>query len=261
MNTADLITSFFNNELSPDQERQFLLSVASSDSLRLGLKSHVMLDKILHEELTRSRVPSNIRVNVMKEAAIIAAASSTFNGGEAVAKDTSSSTEVVASEEGSPSTFWGRIPRWVSGPMIMLLSVGSFLAGYYTGGDESTQADLESGLTTPPIEEVESTLPTSRVPIELTTSQTEVNQMAAESEGQQVVRGTHSPSARTSRESSNVTDAISSTRNAQGQSDVGSGNENELGGARPTRPNRVTTSGMMVEAPVDSSRENSGRKK
>ena len=58
MNTADLITSFFNNEMSPDQERQFLLSVASSDSLRLGLKSHVMLDKILQEQSNQSRVSS-----------------------------------------------------------------------------------------------------------------------------------------------------------------------------------------------------------
>ena len=259
MNTADLITSFFNNELSPDQERQFLLSVASSDSLRLGLKSHVMLDKILHEELTKSRVPSSIRVNVMKEAAIIAAASSTFNGGEALAKDTGSPAEVGVCEEGSRPTFWGKIPRWVSGPMIMLLSVGSFLAGYYTGGDESTQADLESGLANPPIEEVESALPTSRVPIELTTSQTEVNQMAAESEGTEIAKGTHSPSLKTSRESSNVVGVTSSTNPVHQPSDIGSGSGN--GELRTTRPNQVSASPLSVVSPPDSLKETSERKK
>ena len=155
MNTVDLITSFFNNELSPDQERQFLLSVASSDSLRLGLKSHVMLDRILHEEADKSRVSQSIRANVMKEAAIVAAAAGGLNGGDAFAKDRSASD---SRSSGAPegSGLFGRIPRWISAPLVLFLSVGSFLAGFYSRGDQDvalrnalpvSASDIESAMS------------------------------------------------------------------------------------------------------------------
>ena len=141
MNTADLITSFFNNELSPDQERQFLLSVASSDSLRLGLKSHVMLDKILNEEAGKARVSQTIRLSVMKEAAAVAAAAGALGGEEALARE-SEEAEVP------PPGFWSKIPGWASVPLALLLSVGSFFAGYYTG-DEQEQGALNTPVTVP----------------------------------------------------------------------------------------------------------------
>ncbi len=77
MNTADLITSFFNNEMNPEQERQFLISVASSDSMRLGLKSHVMLDRILSDNAYEAHVPDTVRTMIFAEASAILATAST----------------------------------------------------------------------------------------------------------------------------------------------------------------------------------------
>lgn len=138
MNTADLITSFFNNEMSPDQERQFLLSVASSDSLRLGLKSHVMLDKILQEQSNQSRVSSQVRMNIMKQAAVVAAAGSALAAEKARAADNggvSSPARQNASSAGSSLSGSRGLFRWSSAALALLLGVGGFFAGMYTGAE------------------------------------------------------------------------------------------------------------------------------
>ena len=153
MNTADLITSFFNNEMSPDQERQFLLSVASSDSLRLGLKSHVMLDKILNEQAGKARISSGVRANVMKEAALVAAAAGSFATEEALAQKESVVKSSVADTK-SQSTIARRVPHWASGALVMLLSVGSFFVGYYSNeelGEQETQRTLP--VTSTPVDQ------------------------------------------------------------------------------------------------------------
>ncbi len=67
MQTADLITAFLNNEMTAEQERQFLLSVAASDSLRLGLKSHVMVDRIFQKQLAEAHVAADVKAKIFAE--------------------------------------------------------------------------------------------------------------------------------------------------------------------------------------------------
>lgn len=83
MNTADIITSFFNNELTAEQERQFLLSVAASDSMRLGLKSHVMLDKILADNASDLHISDSVRSTIFAEAEAVLASNGTSTSGGA----------------------------------------------------------------------------------------------------------------------------------------------------------------------------------
>ncbi len=142
MNTADLITAFFNNEMSPDQERQFLVSVASSDSLRLGVKSHVMLDKILNEQTDFAKAPLNVRTTIMREAAIVAAAGGALSASEALANN----SEAVPAQTTSTAAVGQtgvRVSRWLSVAMAFVLAIGSFFAGFYTGADS-----IESGVET-----------------------------------------------------------------------------------------------------------------
>lgn len=84
MNTADIITSFFNNELSAEQERQFLLSVAASDSMRLGLKSHVMLDKILADNASDLHISDSVRSTIFAEAESVLANNTAGDGASAI---------------------------------------------------------------------------------------------------------------------------------------------------------------------------------
>lgn len=159
MNTADLITSFFNNEMSPEQERQFLVSVASSDSLRLGLKSHVMLDKILQDQSASSRVSPETRGTIMREAAIVAGAAA---AGGALASEKAHAAQNVSSSAGSHNAVVGSGATTVAGTgffgwsrvttllLTLLLGTGSFFAGFFTGSETQdvpeavTGADIES---------------------------------------------------------------------------------------------------------------------
>lgn len=136
MNTADLITSFFNNEMSPDQERQFLLSVASSDSLRLGLKSHVMLDKILHEQSSQSRVPVEVRMNILKQAAVVAATGTALSADDAMANTEKAAENVATASLAGSRRFF----RWSSATLALLMGIGIFIAGFYTGTENSEGA-------------------------------------------------------------------------------------------------------------------------
>jgi hypothetical protein len=77
MATADLITSFLSNEMSPEREREFLLSVAASDTLRLELKSHMLLDRILLGQAQRARVPDGVRATIFAAAGVGTAAATT----------------------------------------------------------------------------------------------------------------------------------------------------------------------------------------
>ena len=186
MNTADLITSFFNNELSPDQERQFLLSVASSDSLRLGLKSHVMLDKILSEEVGNSRISPNVRAKVMQEAALMASAAGGLATGDAFAREQEVSAEETAAADQAKSSLWHRFSGWAAAPLVLLFSVGSFFAGFYMneGDDEVNLNGLAS-----PIEETYSPVleadPASLAPVKSeeikTSSSTDMSEKSASS--------------------------------------------------------------------------------
>ncbi len=215
MNTADLITSFFNNEMSPDQERQFLLSVASSDSLRLGLKSHVMLDKILQEQSNQSRVSSQVRMNIMKQAAVVAAAGSALAAEKARAADNggvSSPARQNASSAGSSLSGSRGLFRWSSAALALLLGVGGFFAGMYTGaenggagngGSPVVQASEKGVSVVPEMSGVNAQIPASSSSVPATAEELDRQTASAdrlqEGENGQTVR-TNAPASRTDRQ-------------------------------------------------------------
>jgi hypothetical protein len=127
MKTADLITSYLSNEMTPEQERQFLLSVAASDSLRLSLKSHVMLDKIVTNQIQRAHVPETVRDAIFNQM------SASMNG----AASLGGSAAAAQSGAGDSASIVGRIfqsaaGRFGRGVLLALLTFGGFTAGYLT---------------------------------------------------------------------------------------------------------------------------------
>lgn len=117
MATADLISSFLSNEMSPDRERQFLLSVAASDSLRLELKSHMVLDRVLLGRAQRARVPDAVRQAIFTEAG---------------ASD-GSSARPISTGPVSVSSRRGFLSRWGGRIATILAAFTCFGAGYYAG--------------------------------------------------------------------------------------------------------------------------------
>lgn len=124
MNTADLITSFFNNELSPDQERQFLLSVAASDSMRLGLKSHVMLDRIFTGQAQSVYVPETVKSAIFAEADAVLAQTS----------PRAKTSPSVPPRAGAGRSFFSSLGI---GVVATVMTVAGFSAGYFTRSELS----------------------------------------------------------------------------------------------------------------------------
>jgi hypothetical protein len=62
MNNFDRVYSFFNNEMTLDQEREFLISVASKDSLRREIKSQVLINTNIDEQV-RSNIFNKLNQN------------------------------------------------------------------------------------------------------------------------------------------------------------------------------------------------------
>ncbi len=116
MKTADLISSFLNNEMTLEQERQFLLSVAASDSLRLSLKSQFMLDRIVSDQVLHAHVPEPLRASIFAQAAAVSVP----------AHSISSSIPSEPAAESRIARLFGRAA------MMAVLVVGGYAAGYFS---------------------------------------------------------------------------------------------------------------------------------
>lgn len=131
MQTADLITSFLSNEMSAEQERQFLLSVAASDSLRLGLKSHVMVDKIFQKQLAEATVPGDVRAKIFDEMN----ASLGPVGVQSAPSAAAPSADPMARISAQRGFLQLLVAKIGTGVIAASLMVGGFAAGYLTHGE------------------------------------------------------------------------------------------------------------------------------
>lgn len=129
MATADLITSFLNNEMSTDQEREFLLSVAASDSLRLELKSHVMLDRILVDQVQHAQVPHAVREAIFMEAGIATSAARTSDR---------------PGSRGASRPVSNFLSKFQRGALAVLVAASGFALGYATGNNETGEPAVTS---------------------------------------------------------------------------------------------------------------------
>jgi hypothetical protein len=132
MNTADVITAFLNNELSPEQEREFLLSVAASDAQRLALKSHVMLDRVLVGQMQRTTVPDAVRATIFSAAA--ASLAEPLPVPETAPK-------ASTPQPGLAARLRSLATRAAAPAMATLMTVAGFAAGYQIGADNSSRPE------------------------------------------------------------------------------------------------------------------------
>jgi hypothetical protein len=135
MNTGDLITSFLNNEMNPAQEREFLLSVAASDTQRLALKSHVMLDRVLSQQVQRASVPDSVRGVIFSAAA--ASLAEPLPAPQAASK-------TPAAEGGFASRLRAFATRAAMPMVATMMTVAGFAAGYYTSSETGTNPETRT---------------------------------------------------------------------------------------------------------------------
>jgi hypothetical protein len=131
MNTADLITAFLSNEMNPAQEREFLLSVAASDTQRLALKSHVMLDRVLSQQVQRASVPDSVRGVI-------------FSAAAASLAEPLPTSQAASNSQTAQSGFAARLRAFASRAampiMATMLTLAGFTAGYYTSSETAPES-------------------------------------------------------------------------------------------------------------------------
>lgn len=64
MSHHDLISSYLDNELSHEQEQEFLISLAANDHLRQSFRSELVLKKIVHRDDSLTAPPRELRTAV-----------------------------------------------------------------------------------------------------------------------------------------------------------------------------------------------------
>ncbi len=64
MTHDERISSYIDNELSAEQEQEFLISLAASDGLRKSFRSELVLKKVLHHDEAATNPPRKLRAAV-----------------------------------------------------------------------------------------------------------------------------------------------------------------------------------------------------
>jgi len=64
MTHDERISSYIDNELSVEQEQEFLISLAASDGLRKSFRSELVLKKVLHHDEAATNPPRRLRAAV-----------------------------------------------------------------------------------------------------------------------------------------------------------------------------------------------------
>ena len=134
MATADQITAFLSNEMSPERERQFLLAVAASDSLRLELKSQLLLDRMMGQRVHSARVPDTVRSVIFAHAGI----ADVSTPGASSPSAGQSASMAQAARPGFFSRFIGRATLFIT-------TVAVFGAGYAVGTDDAGDLNHHEG--------------------------------------------------------------------------------------------------------------------
>src|SRR6266545_3399134 len=89
MTHDERISSYIDNELSPEQEQEFLISLAASDGLRKSFRSELVMKNVMHR--TEPMPPRRMRGAVFAAVGIGAASTiATEQATAAVSKSTAS---------------------------------------------------------------------------------------------------------------------------------------------------------------------------
>src|SRR5881227_3753218 len=73
MTQDERISAYIDNELTTDQEQEFLISLAASDGLRKSFRSELVLKKVLHRDESVTNPPRKMRTAVFATLGLAAA--------------------------------------------------------------------------------------------------------------------------------------------------------------------------------------------
>src|SRR5436309_487688 len=85
MTQHDQISAYIDGELNPEQEQDFLISLASSDGLRKSFRSELVLKNVIHRDEVLTTPSRNMRGAVLTTLGIAGATALASESAEAAA--------------------------------------------------------------------------------------------------------------------------------------------------------------------------------
>ena len=127
MTHDERISSYIDNELSGDQEQEFLISLAASDALRKSFRSELVLKKVLHRDEMATNPPRRMRGAVF---AAVGLASATAGAGlvtsTAKASQAASASASVTASSVIKSLFATKLSTLITAAGISLSAVAGY---------------------------------------------------------------------------------------------------------------------------------------
>lgn len=120
MNVHEQISSFIDNELSHEQEQDFLISLASNDATRKTFRSELVLKNIIHRDEVLTSPSRDLRPAVLATIGIGVAAAATAESANAATAAT------VAKSSALKALFATKLNALVTTSMIVASALGGY---------------------------------------------------------------------------------------------------------------------------------------
>jgi hypothetical protein len=138
MTLHDQISSFIDNELSHEQEQDFLISLASNEGTRKSFRSELVLKNIIHRDEVLTSPSRDLRPAVLATIGITAAAAATAESANAatVAATTAKTSALKA-------LFATKLNALVTSSMIVASALGGYGVHSYVSSNSQTPATTQ----------------------------------------------------------------------------------------------------------------------
>lgn len=141
MTVHDQISSFIDNELSHEQEQDFLISLASNEGTRKSFRSELVLKNIIHRDEVLTAPSRDMRPAVLAVIGI---------GAGAVAADSANAatTATVAKTGALKALFATKLNALVTSSMILASALGGYGVHSYISSNHTTPATSQRSAST-----------------------------------------------------------------------------------------------------------------
>jgi hypothetical protein len=144
MTNHDQISSFIDNELSHDQEQDFLISLASSEGLRKSFRSELVLKNIIHRDEVLTSPSRDLRPAVLGTIGLVGASLAATETADAATATTVAKASVLK------SLFATKIGVMVTASVVTVSAIGGYAVRSYVAPTEIQSVVHQNNTTTQP---------------------------------------------------------------------------------------------------------------
>jgi len=167
MTHDERISSFVDNELSSEQEQEFLISLAASDTLRRSFRSELVLKKVLHRDEAMITPPREMRAAIMATLGLgLAGAGASAIATRAEAAPVAQQAVSTASHGLLKTLFATKVNAIVTAATLSVTALAGYGVHSIVQPPQATEQVVKQQTTTPRTSEYPATLDIQNKPAE-----------------------------------------------------------------------------------------------